>query len=1130
MSGKGLLKDLEELFQNSEQRVLAAFVTAKCDAAPSGSRNRRALPKSTGKARIICLTAKRRSKKRGFKGTLHICKLTQGRYQVRRSIKMKLLTRVEAFVDSPGQQEYFELTFVQRGFTGGEVRLAFEVRTALVRLELLGLLYSFCRTHENRSPQVVGIDISELENSAALYSDSGSQQAEAAVGQAAKALLKEGAGGREEDGGDGGGAGGGLGDRDGDAHPLWGQREDRQIQSLLEMVSVGAASMEELQERLETELAALEDASVHEMLENGGAVQAVLGDLGGAISLLDDLGENLDLFDARLRHMRADIAAIEERNNQLERHSRNNQKLLSALEGLVDRLTLPPAAEAALQANSISAANMPQVVEAGWELHTRLQALSLGAAAAGVAGGGGDESKMPRGTSSMAAVATQRQHLHSLQRVFVDRASAYLQEQLARVAEGAAQEAEALQGSQRLRPPSHASVRRRAAALAPLLEIVGLLRPAATVAPREAYCQAVAGLLRREVRGAAAELKRLAAAAEAGGQAEPDLLGTAKSASSDTSLTSRERSGTRPPASAHSRLTAGLAPPLDLSSQYREAGITPLHEGFELLLDHHMPVLAEEAAQCIALMFPKAVTGPAADGGSAAPATKSVRFATGELPAAPPPPDIGGAEVQSTLASLVAGMEADVLGLLDGIKPSRVLLCLPMLGVTLGWKHRLAAKGASCRPLVALLEACERRLTALLDTFFADRAAAVQRYDGRSSMPSSVSGGAAKAQHILPFIHNFPPVVRRIEQLLERWPTEQPAAAQSDSTLTTPQERTPSSGHGQPTGSGRPPLPQGAGRQQAAGPAPPLFPSPFASGGRSHQPSAVVRRDSSASETSASELSSSVAPTQTDLASDISFMESEADSRRTTDASADVSADAPPAAPLSGSLPAGGAPPTAQQQQQQQEQQATWPGAVLRELVDGGYEAWLRAMCGAVEALGSADPKHGQRLLLENYAALHQGLQGLPPSCAAVLEGSAVQVAALRDRALAAYIEEQVEYFKFTRVLEFSRRLDEAMAAVGRSDVHLQQQFQPAEVRQLLASTTAGLDKKLVQVHQRIMKHLAATSPHLVDLVWHKLERICLERWQRMEEQLRQCYSGIDLRPPLVELRRMFLAAAVTGS
>jgi hypothetical protein len=33
--------------------------------------------------------------------------------QVRKSVKLKTLTRVEAFVDSPGQQEYFELTLVQ---------------------------------------------------------------------------------------------------------------------------------------------------------------------------------------------------------------------------------------------------------------------------------------------------------------------------------------------------------------------------------------------------------------------------------------------------------------------------------------------------------------------------------------------------------------------------------------------------------------------------------------------------------------------------------------------------------------------------------------------------------------------------------------------------------------------------------------------------------------------------------------------------------------------------------------------------------------------------------------------------------------------------------------------------------
>lgn len=102
----------------------------------------------------------------------------------------------------------------QRGFTGGEVRLAFEVKDARVRLELLGTLFAFCRwvggaagkgclvaqkcmhnqvqsgmgtvveaqaqpccpptppcrTHESHVPRVVGIDASELESSAALYS------------------------------------------------------------------------------------------------------------------------------------------------------------------------------------------------------------------------------------------------------------------------------------------------------------------------------------------------------------------------------------------------------------------------------------------------------------------------------------------------------------------------------------------------------------------------------------------------------------------------------------------------------------------------------------------------------------------------------------------------------------------------------------------------------------------------------------------------------------------------------------------------------------------------------------------------------------------------------------------------
>ncbi len=39
---------------------------------------------ATGKERVICLTAERRSKRRGFKGSIHTCKPAgQGTYQAR---------------------------------------------------------------------------------------------------------------------------------------------------------------------------------------------------------------------------------------------------------------------------------------------------------------------------------------------------------------------------------------------------------------------------------------------------------------------------------------------------------------------------------------------------------------------------------------------------------------------------------------------------------------------------------------------------------------------------------------------------------------------------------------------------------------------------------------------------------------------------------------------------------------------------------------------------------------------------------------------------------------------------------------------------------------------------------------
>lgn len=135
------------------------------------------------------------------------------------------------------------------------------------------------------------------------------------------------------------------------------------MQSLLEMFAMGVQDVEEFQGRLQQELGGLEvrcsclfaarsekrgepcfihvtlesawhtqAANVHAILESGSAAAGVAERLKHAAGLLDDLEQNLSIFDIKLRHMREDIAAIEAHNNSLELQARNNGKLLAKLE------------------------------------------------------------------------------------------------------------------------------------------------------------------------------------------------------------------------------------------------------------------------------------------------------------------------------------------------------------------------------------------------------------------------------------------------------------------------------------------------------------------------------------------------------------------------------------------------------------------------------------------------------------------------------------------------------------------------------------------------------------------------------------------------------------------------------
>ena len=169
------------------------------------------------------------------------------------------------------------------------------------------------------------------------------------------------------------------------------------------------------------------------------------------------------------------------------------------------------------------------------------------------------------------------------------------------------------------------------------------------------------------------------------------------------------------------------------------AGVIPIHEGYQSVLDSQLQALAEEAAQCITLLFPRANNqngAPAAATTATTPAPagsggKSVRFGPAETAAAAAAPlDVGSAEVQGTLGLLLAGLEGELLGLIDGVRPVHAALCLPMLGATLRWRARLAPRGPACRPLLALLGRCEERLRAALAAFFGERSVAIQRCAG----------------------------------------------------------------------------------------------------------------------------------------------------------------------------------------------------------------------------------------------------------------------------------------------------------------------------------------------------------------------------------------------------------------
>ncbi|GES81230.1 exocyst complex component Sec3-domain-containing protein [Rhizophagus clarus] len=103
----------------------------------------------------------------------------------------------------------------------------------------------------------------------------------------------------------------------------------------------GSGNAAALEERLLNELAALEAANIHAMVESDDRIHSVIEQIDNAITELDNMDQWLSLYTAELNSMGDDIHHIESQNRGLQVQTANQKALLSELDRLIQSITLP---------------------------------------------------------------------------------------------------------------------------------------------------------------------------------------------------------------------------------------------------------------------------------------------------------------------------------------------------------------------------------------------------------------------------------------------------------------------------------------------------------------------------------------------------------------------------------------------------------------------------------------------------------------------------------------------------------------------------------------------------------------------------------------------------------------------
>ncbi|CAL5219240.1 g1034 [Coccomyxa viridis] len=1119
---------MEGLFATSEARVITAYKVIKCNPSTTSAWTKKKQPKATGKERVICLTAERRSKRRGFKGSIHTCKPAgQGTYQVRKSWSLKHLTRLEAFPSNrpDGRPLAVELLFGGNAFSN-EAKLACEAHTPSELMDLMGTLYLFAKKHEGRVFQVVGVDVKELERWG--LSQAGNDLSLEGVGAFGAALLGDEEPAEVEAAFESA--------REGGGGSLVSAKEERDLAALLDLFALGVGDVEEFQERLQAELAALEAANVHAILEGGPMVASTVQRTGEAARAVDDLAETLAIFDLKLRHMREDIAAIEARNNRLERQARHNAALMDSLERLLERLVLPEQTERILNTSTFNYGMVPTLAEAGWDVWERLAALEPADPSRGTTGAG----QLEAGLSEMSAVLEQRNRLQAVSRRWVERAGQFVTDELIHLADGVSMQ-NTVHSASRLQLPVHTAFHERAEALAPLLQVIQAMKPNALPPLADRYCTAINGLLRRELHAYTTELKRSAVARMASSAPEPDIVKGAR------------KEALMPAQALHRRLSS-----VDSSAHAGDGSELLPHTALRRCLDAWVPLLIDEcdfAAAFLLLYKPMdEVPGAGQDAfaGAGRPSmdkshstlerTSSV-FEEGEeedqpqedsAPALPAP--ILTPEGSRQLSALMDGVVHDFMGMMEMVSKQHQLLAMPMLAEVLSWQGRVMHEPVAA-PVANVLEKCAERLALLFTRYIQDMVLAVSRYDGRGTISLQDS---VKSQHILPFFPNFVAWARRLETLLVG--TDAEAEGVPETARHAAQLRTHSRSNSSESmrrlddlrvdSFQQPPSWQEEGSyierrgtlddidymsDEEEGSPHDVSGSDTTRGashaGRQGPAESVARR------LQMEEGAGAVLPSQGSWGGPGGSQAASRSGSRSPTRSSRREGHVSSAAASARALGRAGMP-----------ERLPSPEDVtsVRDLVNASYAVVIRAMFAQLERMAGPDVKHGDRLRLENYTLLETELPALANKVPVL--GFFVQAAtAAKEAAMGIYVQQQLEYGKLWKLVEFSQRIDTLLEAVEVEEVAFQAGCQAAELRAVLATALAQPQRKLSNMHSRIHKHLGATAPKLAAEVWERLRKELMKRYVQLEEQMAMCYPSLQLVPSPQEMEAMCKAAAAAG-